>query len=447
MAGIGFKLRTFVAEGTLMGILKGYLYSAVISSGPWIITVCTLAAISLMGGHEKHFEVAILYVYAFSLIVTGLFQFIVTRFLADRLYAEDLEVFLPTFMAVSLVVSLFQAVTGILAFGAMETSLLFRILAVVLYIVVSNLWLSLIFLGVVRAYQTIVWAFVIGSLISFATAFLLGKDFGGEGYIFGFTLGQFAIYVTLMYVMFTEFEAKRVFDFSFLGYFKVYPALAYLGLVFYMGVWADKFLFWWSDRGTVIVAPIFRASLEYDTAGFIAQLSVLPALALFMVKVETGFYEKYRDFYGGITAKLSFQDIETKKREIVENLKSGFGDFLRVQGLTTFFLVVFAPQFFYFLWLSDAGYALLQIHLVAAFWLTGLLLAMIILLYFEYYPQAIISAGVFLGSNLLFTQVGLRWRAFDGYGYLLACLCGFLVAAWFVARGLALLEFVTFSKQ
>ena len=48
MAGIGFELRRILAEDTYTSMVKGYLYSTVISSGPWLMSVLSLA---FLGAH------------------------------------------------------------------------------------------------------------------------------------------------------------------------------------------------------------------------------------------------------------------------------------------------------------------------------------------------------------------------------------------------------------
>ena len=47
MAGIGFKLQKYFYKDDLVENAKGTLYSVLISSGPWLISVLTIAFISL----------------------------------------------------------------------------------------------------------------------------------------------------------------------------------------------------------------------------------------------------------------------------------------------------------------------------------------------------------------------------------------------------------------
>jgi len=47
MAGIGFELRKILRHDTFVSELKAYAYSALVSSGPWVMSVSCLAILGL----------------------------------------------------------------------------------------------------------------------------------------------------------------------------------------------------------------------------------------------------------------------------------------------------------------------------------------------------------------------------------------------------------------
>lgn len=47
MAGIGFRLQKLFNAGNYGSLFLGYAYSAVISSGPWMMSMLSLVAIGL----------------------------------------------------------------------------------------------------------------------------------------------------------------------------------------------------------------------------------------------------------------------------------------------------------------------------------------------------------------------------------------------------------------
>lgn len=151
MAGIGFELRKILKENSLLSILKVYGYSAVLSSGSWIISILSIVFIGIVNIYitKKYtdivqFQVVITYLIAFSLIFTGFFQLSFTRYVADRLFEKDYKRVLPNYFGVLFITFLI----GLLVFIPLslwifpEQSNLFRILFISSFLVLCGIWLS-----------------------------------------------------------------------------------------------------------------------------------------------------------------------------------------------------------------------------------------------------------------------------------------------------------------
>ncbi len=97
MAGIGFELRRLTQREDLMGVVQGYMDSALVSSGPWLFTVLAVAAIHIFSeswaspAKLADFRIAIIYSFSFSLVLTGPVMLIATRYLADKIYGASVE--------------------------------------------------------------------------------------------------------------------------------------------------------------------------------------------------------------------------------------------------------------------------------------------------------------------------------------------------------------------
>src|SRR6516164_2638925 len=97
MAGIGFELRKLVERDDLLGIAEGYGYAALAASGPWLFTILSLAAIFLLGAPANSprelaiFRIIIVYNFSFSLVLTAPGAMMMTRYLADAIYARDVR--------------------------------------------------------------------------------------------------------------------------------------------------------------------------------------------------------------------------------------------------------------------------------------------------------------------------------------------------------------------
>ena len=61
-------------------------------------------------------------------------------------------------------------------------------------------------------------------------------------------------------------------------------SLVWVGFFYNFGLWLDKFMFWfYLPTSQPIIGPL-RASLIYDIPVFLAYLSIIPGMAVFLVK-------------------------------------------------------------------------------------------------------------------------------------------------------------------
>ena len=92
MAGATLALRRLAQRDNLSSMLLGYAHAGLITSGPWMMTVIAVAAISLMGRdlanvHEMAaFRSILIYNFAFSLVISGPILLVATRLLANSPY-------------------------------------------------------------------------------------------------------------------------------------------------------------------------------------------------------------------------------------------------------------------------------------------------------------------------------------------------------------------------
>ncbi len=453
MAGIGFRLKKLLEEDTYTGLLKGHLYSAVISSGPMLTSVICIGLLGVMSWPvlkmEEYllFRTTIVYVFAFSIIFTGVFQMITTRYIADRLFMKESKGLIPCFVALMAITVVSQALIGSVFFRYVVDDWKYVFVATSLYVVISCLWNTMIFISAVKNYKMIFVGFFIGAVVSLVAGHCMGVAVGMIGYLTGFTIGQFVILVFLIACFVNEFDYVRPISFNFIHYFRKYPELCISGLVINLAVWIDKFMFWFSPYGSK-VKGIFSTFPLYDGAFFIAYLTIIPALSLFLMRVETGFYQKYREYYKVIMGKAPLSKIEKAKENIVADLKESIMVLLKVQGAITVVLIVGAVKVIQIAKLQWAQIILFKIGCLSAFLLIFFQLLLIILYYFEFRREACYLTVMFFVSNIIasFITINLGFRSF-GYGFFSSCfLC--LFAGYFVLNHkLKNLECITFISQ
>lgn len=450
MAGIGFRLQRLMKEGTYLSTLKGMTFATFLVAGPWLVTIFSIALMNrftiLQGPDYEAFRAAVVYVYAFSLIFTGLYQMPVTRFLADEIYAGRLESVVPSFLGMVMCVAAIQALVGALHSLLFAQSVFFRAIYVSGLVVVSLLWLAMIFLSCLRDYQAVVGIFAGGALAGFLLSLPGERLFGLEGGMLGFFAGQALILLGLAYRILKEL-ARPVAAPSFecLGALSRYRSHLWLGLLYNLGIWVDKLLFWFSGQGRLVSPGLYLCS-GYDTPMFLAYVTAIPALGMFFLNVETTFYEAYREFFGVIEGRFPLRVIGRKQTEIKRTLRFAYQEMARVQGAITLLLFVFAPEIVHRIGYPPQIIPQLRWGLWGAYFQVLFLFASLSLLYFDFAREALWGTIVFSGANLVFTWITIVAGSPDwyGFGYFLSTLAAFLVTLHFLRGKLSELVFLTF---
>jgi uncharacterized membrane protein len=419
-----------------------------IVAGPWLISTIVLGILVLFIREKLNLLPAIImYIFCFSQIFVGIYQFVVTRFLADKLYKGDIELYIPTFMGVLLVTLVPQALFAGYFLSTLESPFQFRLFAFVAYLIISAIWIILLFLGILRAFQWVVWSFVLGGCISLILGIALGRQWQHTGVLLGFVTGQGVILSILIWVFLSEFPWNKLIDFSFLSYFYLYPSLSLLGLCYYLSFWVDKFIYRASSLGALIAPKWLYAAPSYEMSAFVAQMTIIPALAIFFLKAETDFYIRFREFFASVAQRHPYSVIESRNNATLRSVKEGFIMILQFQGIITIISILLAPQLFS-LWLDEAQITILRVLLPGTFFQICLFLTVILMLYLELFREALISCVIFFIANCTLTIVFLGYYPLPpGCGFTLSAFCAFLYAAVSLVSSLKRLPEIIFMRQ
>lgn len=453
MAGIGFRLRRIFEKDTYTDTLRGMLVSASIAGGPIFFSILCLILLGIFSAtfitaSGMHlFLVTLVYVFAFSLIATGVTQLVITRYLSDLIYLNRPERILPSVTAVLILTVITQLGIGTPFILLWEISFTYKYAALILFVVLGCVWQLLIFISAVRNYKIIFIAFAVGLVMSFGLALFFGKQFGLSGFIHGYTVGQIFLMYVLLARVFIEFKSEVKVDFSFFRHFKKMPHLIFIGLFYNTGIWVDKMIFWFSPEGQRVHSFLYAYS-DYDSATFLAFLTAIPSYTYFLVKVETDFYGYFRAFFHAIINKQSYPNIQGEKLKIAASVRESLAGLVKLQGTVTLLCLFFSDEIASFFHLPFLGTMIFEKALIAVFLQMLLLTVMIFLMYFDIRKEILIVTAVFLISNVVFTFATLALGyVFYGYGYLFACLLGLMVGYAFLDRHLYELEYHTFVSQ
>lgn len=454
MAGIGFTMRRMLASQGLGGPLRAFSYAMVIGSGPWLSSSLAMAILASWSrlfvntDGDRLFLALVAYAFAFSLIGVGSLQMVASRFLADCLYEQRWDDLAPSFVQLLLPLLLVQGGLAWLFLAFVPVTMAVKLTAVVLYAALNATWLVMVFLSAAHDYQRIALAFGVGLLVSVAGGITGAAWWGLTGKLIGFTAGHLVIFFSLLRRLDKEFGwPKRRTD-RLWSYFRQYWSLVVVGFAYNLGVWIDKLLFWYQPGPSEEVAGLLRVAPVYDNAVFLAFMSILPAVALFLLKVETDFYDAYRDYFSAVAARDGMPGIRHIKARMVASLKDNMGLLLKVQGMVTATLVLFAPEVMALVSSSWVSTYVFRAGLLGAFFHVLVLSALILLLYFDDRRAAAILSVAFLVSNGVFT-----WLSFAGglqaygYGYATASALCLVLGLWLLDRAMQDLEFRIFMRQ
>lgn len=456
MAGIGFELRKILRRDNLLSLLQAYSYAAVISSGPWILSIVGILIIGILSYSMvvpailiTQFQVSVTYVIAVSLVFTGPFQLAFTRFAADRLFEKKNDVVLPNFHAVALTVTAVGGVLGVLSivFLFPQQSIMYRLLLLAAFVLMSNVWIATIFLSGMKQYRAIVLLYLLGYAVTVAAA--LGLRFLKlEGLMAGFVLGQALMLTGMMTLILRNFPAQRFISFEFFDRRMFYPSLCAIGLFYNLGVWVDKFIFWFTaDTSQAIIGPL-RASVIYDLPVFLAYLSIIPGMAIFLVRMETDFVEYYDAFYNAVRSGGSLEIIEEHRNSMVETIRLGIFEIVKIQAIASLAVFVLGERILSWMGISTLYLPLLYVDVIAASLQVVLLGVLNVFFYLDKRRIVLGLTAGFVLLNVVLTQVSiLLGPAFYGYGFALALLAVVLAGFVLLGRTMEKLEYETFMMQ
>ncbi|MBI4237205.1 MAG: exopolysaccharide Pel transporter PelG [Deltaproteobacteria bacterium] len=453
MAGIGFRLQRLLSGESYTDWLRAYLYSAVITTGPMLIVITTLALIKWQFSHYVSLEEGqlllglIVYAYTASMLGVAPFQYIVTRYLADQHYARQLDRFTPAYGGALCCVFPLQALVGLAYLTSQPFSVVTKWALLMLLLSVSGTWIAMLFLSAARSFQWIGAAFLCGGVVGYGAAVWFGTQRGFDGFLLGFALGQGVTWLILSVRIAREFGLPRGPEFFFLRYFKTHPLLALIGVAYTVGIWVDKWCFWFSDAGNAIGGNL-RVCFAYDTPMFLAFLTIVPSMAFFLVQIETNFVRVYWSYYHAIRQRAPLTTIRAHETNVRETITTQLRRFALFQGLVTGVIILFFLEISEFFQLNPAQFGIFRIGLLGAFLQMGILIILTFFFYFDWQREALVLTGLFAVLNGGFA-LGTLAVGLPAYGFGFAA-ASFITLLWGTIRlyeRVEALTFITFMHQ
>lgn len=452
MAGIGFELRKILSRDSYTATLHAYVYAGLISSGPWVLSIISVMLVGVLSLGlampemiVRQFLVTVTYLMATSLILTGGLQLFFTRFVSDRLFEHKYEQILPNLIGVLLVVTMTSGILGTLILATLfDEPFIYRLLVLANFVVLCNLWLVIIFLSGMKAYNRILAVMAIGYALMVGSAYML-HFLAMQGLLLALLIGHSTLLFLFLWDILREYRAEKLVAFDFLDSRKVFVSLLATGLCYNLGIWVDKFIFWfYPGTSNAVIGPL-RASVLYDLPIFLAYLAIIPGMAVFLVRIETDFAEWYDRLFRAIREGETLQHIGQLKTEMTLSIRQGLLEICKVQGLTVVLLFLFAPRLLEWLSISSYYLPLFYIDLVGVSIQVVFMALLNVFFYLDKRTIALELCLLFVALNAVFTAVSLYWGpSFFGYGFTLSLLVCVLLGLQRLSTTLEDLEYNTF---
>jgi uncharacterized membrane protein len=236
-------------------------------------------------------------------------------------------------------------------------------------------------------------------------------------------------------------------QFAYFVYFDRYPSLFWTGFLYNIGVWVCNWIIWFGE-GSSYIEGSFRFHTLYDTAIFWSYLSIIPTMMLFVLSIETRFYQRYRTFYGYINEGGSLAQIQKAKDTMLIVLRQEMERLLRNQGL--FSLLILATILYF---AAEFGFrqpflGMLCITIVGALANAIVFVISLLLLYFEDRRGAMYTSILFFTANGILTLLLLPLGV-DGYGlsFAIGSILAFAYSAMRLFAYVKEIEFYAFMRN
>lgn len=456
MAGIGFELKKIYGRKTLAANLWGTLYATMLTIGPTVLSALMMLALNTLLSRTglsvlegRFFISSTTYAFLTALLITSFFATPVSRYIADCIFLrKDSEIFPSAFGVLTFTTSISGVVMALLCVGVYVRSqgqvpLSFLVAYYFLGVLVTGAYTLMNYASALKHFKTLTFSFIFGLVLSVGVFLLCSHRFGIEGVTsacIALASCFFLVVAALMFQCTRAFGSPRGRHFAFLPYFRRYPVLAVGNLAYMLGLYGPTIIYWFFSDIRERVS-IFSTAPSYDMAVFLAFLINIPALVIFVVKVETAFYEKFVVYISALnngTLHMLHKERDVMTRALLNNLFFVY----EVQLIITVVLICMVSVFFPYL---DASIHMLHMFVMLSLGICTVFcmyFTIVVFYYFSDYTGACISSVVFLAVSALSAAIASQVGDFSALSLplLLGGLSGWAVAFVLLRRRMERLD-------
>jgi len=440
MAGIGFELKKLFAGNSILLKMRANLFSGMVVAGPMIMGAVLLLGVKFLAVRagatlyeQDLLIVTITYALLFSLLLINVLSYVLSRFVADMVYAKKYEPILP---------SLYGSISILMVIGAppwayflSRSSLPFQynILIFTLFCLGIVVWTQISYITDIKQYKTIIYGFAGGITLGLLAGFLLTQS-GYEtipSLLGSVCIGYGLIMTAYAFALHRHFPGGGGKPMEFLKWIRKFPTLPFVGFFTTSGLFVHLMLMWRSPLGAQVEGLFYHAPV-HDIPALFGFFTILVTSINFVTSLEVNFYPKYRLYFDLLNEGGTLKDIEKAREEMLTVLKQELLYLALRQIFVTIAAVVFISQV---LMLIGLGFTSTMIGLFRVLCIGYAFYAvantmLLYLLYFSADKLALYPALVLFSANTAGTMISMNLpQNYYGFGFVFAAFSMFL-AAW-----------------
>ncbi|MBQ9364555.1 MAG: exopolysaccharide Pel transporter PelG [Schwartzia sp.] len=443
MAGVGFELRKLFADRTAVGQIKAYSYSAVITAGPFaLLTLMVLVVQAFYSFFDvdestrEQFVAYIVYAFIFSQVISSGFTMVLTRYIADCLSVARWNDVTASMLGMGAILSIIGGVIVTIYYWGTPLPFLSKILAYLFFALLMFVWTEGVYLSAIKRYMRLMLGYAGGMVTSSIMMYVLLKyadDYfsADQAGLLALVIGMTVIAIAFLLLVTAHFGLPNgALNFAFLPYFERHYRLFFSSFFHMLGTFIPNMIIWFGPLG-VVAGNSHRYAPVYDILTFYAFLSILPMMMLFVVAVETNFYEKYSLYFTAVTRKGNFHAIDNARRNLLHTMWFELRHVVEYQLVFTLVWLALGSYLLNFAGITYAQINMFNVILFGTFFVGILQLIYILLIYFDYQKDVMIISLLYVILNVVLGLVGFEFIGEMSYGFTF-----FLAAAISCAVGL-----------
>jgi uncharacterized membrane protein len=427
MAGIGFELKKIYKKRNLKNMLRGIGYSTVVTVGPTVMTISAiLLSYWLLGISRESFadrellSSMILYSFIFPFMITTPFNTVWSRYIADKIFTEQFDDILSSYYVGLVCVSAIGALLGVpflvRSWFVSDISVRFLFTGYCLYMSVIIVFFTMTYLSATKDYKIITLYFVLGLLFGVGIAVFLVKGKGDaliDGILTGMAVGFFLIAVGQFTYVRRYF---RVFSRNYkecIRYVWRYKLLFLSSFFYVLGLYVHNFVFW-TTRMSVLVKDTFVSAPPYDMASFLAMMTNISTMIIFIVIVETDFHDRYQ-LYSEAVLRATLKEIRKAREDMFRLLQNQIAYIVEIQSILSCLIFLVVEIFFPVLGFSGEIIQIYPVLAVGYLMIFVMYCNIVYLYYFSDHFGGFVTAFLFCGVTF-FVSLWARQLSMQFYG-------------------------------